>query len=172
MNLRRLTVQAAMVGLLAGSVGVAPLGQVLTPRARAFEVAAVVHFPNGPVSTWDPHDALVRSPLVNDFYTVDSLCKFSDNPQRDSARLAYGWHVESHVLRASDVELVVRVTWKRTHDRGVLSSVGGAIDLTLKAGSRIEIDRILPGPPTSPAERSCTATAMSLEVRLPAARTN
>jgi hypothetical protein len=139
-------------------------------QLRAFEIGPVVHLPNGRTATWDTHSSAVRSPLVNDFYTVDSLCVFSDNPVRDAARLAFGWHVESLVLRASDAEVVVRVSWKRTHDAGAPTSVGGTIDLTMKPGSRFEVDRVSPRPGVPNDSGSCGATGMSLEVWMPRPR--
>jgi hypothetical protein len=165
-----------MKTLLAVTLAVVIAGPVgeFRDQAGAFEIGPVVQLANGrTVSTWDTHSGAIRSPIVNDFYTVDSLCVFSDNPQRDAARLAFGWHVESQVLSSSDAELVVKVTWRRTIEAGAQSDVGGAINVTLKPGSRVEIDRVSASSNASNASNaagSCGATGMSLTVWMRPAR--
>ncbi|HKV99742.1 MAG TPA: hypothetical protein VJN96_07955 [Vicinamibacterales bacterium] len=142
-----------------------------TSLAWSLELAAVVYYPDGQgryrqdhaVWTSHPRVKTKSDPFSDDLYTTETLCVFS--APRGAEKEGYGWHVTMTPLRESESELVVRVDWRRTKDRGVdVRSPAASTEFTLQPGDRIPLDYIIPGP--VPAGSSCKASGMALELRL------
>jgi len=139
-----------------------------TSLAWSLEVAAVVYhpddrYPSHTVWTSHPRRNTQADPFSDDLYTRDTLCVFS--VPRAPEQEGYGWHVTMTPVRESENQLVVRVDWRRTKDRGVdVRAPAGSTEFTLQPGDRIPLDYIVPGP--VPTGSKCSATGMALELRL------
>jgi hypothetical protein len=142
-----------------------------TSLAWSLELAAVVYYPDGQGrygeghTVWTLHPRLKsqKDPFSDDLYTRETLCLFST--PRAAQQEGYGWHVTMTPVRESENQVVVRVDWRRTRDRGVdVRGPAGSTEFTLQPGDRVPLDYIVPGP--LPAGSICSATGMALELRL------
>lgn len=160
----------AFVAIVGLSLGAAPPqgrgGTVpLRPLSAQWELAARVYFPDGrTVAAFDgPASGNSRGEVSTEFSITESLCVF--NAPFVADRALHGWHVAVSPVRETATELVLRVSWRRTFDRGkAVTSPTDSVEVTLRPhDGRIPLDYILPDRATA---GDCKAVGMMLEIRI------
>jgi hypothetical protein len=157
------------LGVLLGLSVATVSGQGSAPPQRAsgpsWELAARIYYPDGrsPAAFDGPDPRAPMAAVERDFQTVGNLCVFGTS---SSAReVMYGWHVKVTPVRESGPDLLIRVDWRRTYDKGKpVETPTDSVELTLRPGNgRIPLDYILPDRTQAAA---CSAVGMALEIRL------
>jgi hypothetical protein len=160
----------ALVAIVGLSLGAAPSqGRAGTtpprPLSAQWELAARIYYPDGrTAAAFDgPAASNPLAPVTRDFMTSQNLCIFNTPSSRHPTE--YGWHVVVSPLRETATELVVRVDWRRTYDRGKpVTSPTDSVEITLRPREgRIPLDYILPD---RAAAGDCKAIGMMLEIRI------
>jgi len=126
-------------------------------------VSAPVYHPDGAV-IGETITLEGTPPSVLYVFSRRSLCDTAPATAAEPSDAGFGWRLASHVVRASETQIVVNVDWRREWDRGqkIANGPAGSSQLTLKPGDRIPLDHIPNALPTD----ACRAVGMGLEVRL------
>jgi hypothetical protein len=89
-----------------------------------------------------------------------SLCGLSASSTEPTSVPGVGWHVTGEVLSSSAGQMTARVDWQRIWDKGARIQHGpsGSKTITLRAGERVELDRVVPT-----GQSACNTTDARLE---------
>jgi len=89
-----------------------------------------------------------------------SLCGLSASSTEPTSVPGVGWHVTGEVLSTSAGQMTARVDWQRIWDKGarIQNGPSGSKTITLRAGERVELDRVVPS-----GQSACSTTDARLE---------
>ena len=114
---------------------------------------------SSPLAAWD------TLPSTNSVVSITSLCSVTGGLKAPLGATD-AWRFSGKVLSSNLDEAVLELEWQRIVDRGeAVTAPTGNVQLTLKAGEHVVLDRVIPDAPSR-----CSITGASFEARYSRAR--
>jgi len=116
-----------------------------TNRPLMFEVAARGYLAGGRTGSMAGDSAADR--LDSYVWADQTLCGMGAGDQPSGTTPWVGWHFTGTVLADVPGEMTVKIDWRRWWENGarVQNGTGGTQTIKLRAGERVELDRVVPG---------------------------
>ncbi len=94
-------------------------------------------------------------------WSNESLCSVAASGTQPRQAPAVGWRFSGRIVQRLGDEFFVEVDWQRVWDQSMrlVGGPSGVVQLTLRAGDRLELDRVAPA-----TSGSCDVTSARLEV--------
>jgi hypothetical protein len=110
-----------------------------------FEVAARGYLSGGRTGSMAGDSASDR--LDSYVWADQTLCGMGAGDQPSGTTPWVGWHFTGTVLADVPGEMTVKIDWKRVWENGakVQNGAGGTQTIKMRAGERVELDRVTPG---------------------------
>ena len=134
-----------------------PIPEVGSPLV--FEVSLRRYGPDNFMSA-SAGDSAITGKLESYVSAPASLCGLSASSAEPTSVPGVGWHVTGEVLSTASGQMSARVEWQRIWDKGsrIQNGPSGSKTITLRAGERVELDRVVPS-----GQSACNATDARLE---------
>jgi hypothetical protein len=134
-----------------------PLPNVGSPLV--FEVSLRRYGPDNFMSA-SAGDSATTGKLESYVSAPASLCGLSASSTEPTSVPGVGWHVTGEVLSTAAGQMTARVDWQRIWDKGsrIQNGPSGSKTITLRAGERVELDRVVPS-----GQSACNTTDARLE---------